>query len=89
MEINKEELMKQIREDNLKDKHLRCEIIVADDSEAPYIAIKGDSTSFLTEVKFITSLKLLLKQLVENADEDVKDALDKIDAQNLGLIDLN
>lgn len=89
MIIDKKELMKQLREDNLKGGYLKAEIIVGEGSEAPYFDVKGEHFSDITEAKFILAMEILLENLKKDADDEVKYLLTQISAEYLGEINLD
>lgn len=89
MIIDKKELMKQLREDNLKGGYLKAEVILGEDCESPYIDISGRNFSDLTDAKFIIAMEILVKNMKENANDDVKRLLQVIKAEYQGEINLD
>lgn len=89
MIIDKKELMKQLREDNLKGGYMKAEVILGEGSEAPYFEVKGEDFSDFTEAKFILAVQVLLENLKESASKEVKYLLTQIAVENLGEINLD
>ena len=89
MIIDKKELMKQLREDNLKGGYMKAEVILGEGSEAPYFEVKGEDFSDFTEAKFILAVQVLLENLKKDANDEVKYLLTQISAEYLGEINLD
>lgn len=89
MIIDKKELMKQLREDNLKGGYLKAEVILGEGSESPYIDVSGKDFSDLTDAKFIIAMEILVNNMKKNANNDVKRLLQVIKAEYQGEINLD
>lgn len=89
MIIDKKELMKQLREDNLKGGYIKAEVIVGEGSESPYIDISGRDFSDFTDAKLIVAMELLVKNMKENANDNVKKLLQVIQAEYQGEINMD
>ena len=89
MIIDKKELMKQLREDNLKGGYIKAEVIVGEGSESTYIDISGRDFSDFTDAKLIVAMELLVKNMKENANDNVKKLLQVIQAEYQGEINMD
>lgn len=89
MIIDKKELMRQLREDNLKGGYIKAEVIVGEGSESPYIDISGRDFSDFTDAKLIVAMELLVKNMKENANDNVKKLLQVIQAEYQGEINMD
>ena len=89
MIIDKKELMKQLREDNLKGGYLKAEIIVGEGSDSPYIDVNGKKFSDLTDAKLILAVELLLKNMKSGASDNVKKILKTLNGEYQGIININ